>query len=286
MPVLRIATRRSLLARTQTEWVAQRLRDAHPDLDVELVTVTSAGDADTTSPLTALPQIGAFTRALEDALADGRADAAVHSLKDLPTQVPDGFVVAAVPAREDHRDALVARDGLTFDALPRGAVVGTGSPRRRLQLLEQRPDLDVRDIRGNVDTRIAKVHDGDYDAVVLALAGLRRIGRDAEATDVVDMLPAPGQGALGLECRAGDTTTIDLLRAVHDPAAATCVTAERAWLHATGAGCRTSAAALATLHDATLTLRWFHDGRRGAVTGPADRPDALGAAAAAGTTSA
>lgn len=280
MPVLRIATRRSLLARTQTEWVARRLREAHRGLDVELVTVTSAGDTDTSSPLTSMPEIGVFTRALEDAVADGRADAAVHSLKDLPTLLPDGFVVAAIPEREDPHDVLVARDGVKLDTLPSGAVVGTGSPRRRLQLHEVRPDLDVRDIRGNIDTRLSKVYDGDFDAVVLALAGLRRIGRADAVTDVLDMLPAPGQGALGLECRSDDTTTIAALRAVHDAHTATCVAAERAWLHATGAGCRTSAAALATLADGQLTLRWFLDGVRGEVSGTADRPESLGASAA------
>lgn len=278
---MRIATRRSALARAQTAWVARALAAAHPGLGVTLVEVTSAGDADPATPVTDLPQVGAFTKALQDALLDGRADLAVHSLKDLPTAETPGLVIAAVPSREDPRDALVSRSGATLGALRPGARVGTGSPRRAQQILAVRPDVDVADIRGNVDTRLTKVRDGSYEAAVLALAGLRRLGREAEACEVLDFLPAPGQGALALECRAGDAGTAGLVAALHDADAGDAVAAERAWLGATGAGCRTSAAAHAVLLDGgVLRLRWFLDGRRGEATDDRSRARALGTAAA------
>src|SRR3954470_8525332 len=204
-PAIRLGTRASTLATTQSQWVADRLAAAL-DREVELVEISTAGDT-SGRPLAQLGGTGVFVSALREALLDGRIDVAVHSLKDLPTQPADGIALAAVPEREDPRDAVVARDGLTLGELPAGSTVGTGSPRRAAQLHAFGLGLEITDIRGNVDTRIRKVREGDYDAVVLARAGLSRIGRLDEATEVLDplqMLPAPGQGALAVETRASD----------------------------------------------------------------------------------
>src|SRR5207342_1845701 len=203
---IRLGTRASLLALTQSRWVAERLSVA-VGREVELVEVTTTGDRDD-APLAQLGGTGVFVSALREALLDGRIDVAVHSLKDLPTGPAAGLALAAVPLREDPRDVVVARDGLTLGELPAGARIGTGSPRRTAQLLALGLGFDVVAIRGNVDTRIRKVSAGEVDAVVLARAGLARLGRMDEVTEVLDplqMLPAPGQGALAVECRADDT---------------------------------------------------------------------------------
>jgi len=266
---IRVATRGSALATTQTRLVVRAL-EAIGAQEVELVRVRTDGDR-LPGPLASLGGTGVFVTALREALLDGRADVAVHSLKDLPTGRVPGLVLAAVPAREDPRDALVARDGLALDALPHGARVGTGSPRRRAQLLALRPDLDVVDLRGNVDTRLARVSTGNLDAVVLAAAGLARLGRSAEMTDLLDtgrMLPAPGQGALAVECRAVDVAgspvagaprgSDDELRAlvalIDDGATRLAVTAERALLESLEAGCSAPVGALAQRDDGSLTL--------------------------------
>ncbi|MBR7743304.1 hydroxymethylbilane synthase [Phycicoccus sp. BSK3Z-2] len=246
MTALRLGTRRSALATTQSTWVADRLR-AHGH-DVELVEVRTEGDRDRTTPLAQLGGTGVFVSALREALAEGRVDLAVHSLKDLPTAPDPRVALAAVPAREDVRDALVARDGLTLGELPAGATVGTGSPRRRAQLELLGLGLEVADLRGNVDTRLAAVHEGRLDAVVLAAAGLRRLGRDAEVTEMLDpiqMLPAPGQGALAVEVRTDDDATAAAVAALDDPDARACVTAERALLAELEAGCSAPVGALA-----------------------------------------
>jgi hydroxymethylbilane synthase len=243
---LRLGTRRSALATTQSSWVADRLRDL--GLEVELVEVTTEGDRDLTTPLSDLGGTGVFVSALREALAEGRVDLAVHSLKDLPTTPDPRVVVAAVPLREDPRDALVARDGLTLAELPAGARVGTGSPRRRAQIAALGLGLDVADVRGNVDTRVRAVGEGRFDAVVLAAAGLRRLARIGEATELLDpiqVLPAPGQGALGVEVRADDADTIAAVSSLDDPDARACVTAERALLAELEAGCAAPVGALA-----------------------------------------
>ncbi|HEX6937663.1 MAG TPA: hydroxymethylbilane synthase [Actinomycetes bacterium] len=206
---------------------------------VELVPVTTYGDT-SRAALAQIGGTGVFVGALRDALLSGEVDAAVHSLKDLPTADPDGIRLAAVPTREDPRDALVARDGLTLGELPAGARVGTGSPRRAAQLRALGLGLEVVDIRGNVDTRLGMVADGRLDAVVLARAGLARLGRLDAATEVIDplqMLPAPGQGALAVECRASDTTTADQLGTLDDAVTRLAVGAERTLLAALEAGC-------------------------------------------------
>ncbi|GAA5166895.1 hydroxymethylbilane synthase [Ornithinimicrobium tianjinense] len=244
---LRLGTRASALATSQSGWVADQLRAAGHE--VELVHVRTEGDVSRAS-LSEIGGTGVFASALRDALRAGRIDLAVHSLKDLPTAPEPGLVVAAVPEREDPRDVLVARDGLTLEGLPAGSVVGTGSPRRAAQLAEARPDLVVQDIRGNVDTRIGLVRSGELDAVVLARAGLARLGRLEEATDVLPletMLPAPGQGALAVECAEADTELRTLLADCleHAPTRAA-VEAERAVLARLEAGCTAPVAALAT----------------------------------------
>jgi hydroxymethylbilane synthase len=280
---LRIATRGSKLALIQAELAASKLRAARPGLTVELVTITTAGDRDQSTPLPEGERAGWFTSAIQDALLRNEADVAVHSYKDLPTKRPRGLVIAAVPVREDSRDALVSRERLGMRGLPAGAVVGTSSPRRTAQLLELRPDLDVRPIRGNVDTRIAKVEAGEFDATVLALAGLRRLGLEARADEVFgfeEMLPAPAQGALALECRTEDAATRALLSAIDDPALRQSVTAERMFLATIDGGCSFPAAAYAEHFGTTLKLNALiaADGRivRSKMAGPAETAGGLG----------
>jgi hydroxymethylbilane synthase len=245
-PVLRLGTRASVLATTQSSHVADLVRD-RLGREVELVEVTTEGDVNR-APLAQLGGTGVFVSALRDALLRGEVDVAVHSLKDLPTAAPDGIALAAVPTREDPRDVVVARDGLTLGELPAGARVGTGSPRRVAQVHALGLGLDVVGVRGNVDTRIGKVRSGDYDAVVLARAGLARIGRLDEATEVLDplqMLPAPGQGALAVECRSGDADLVAVLAGLDDPHTRAAVEAERAVLATLEGGCSAPIGALA-----------------------------------------
>ena len=238
---VRLGTRRSLLARTQAQHVADALTRS-TGREVELVEVTTEGDL-SPEPLAAIGGAGVFVGALRTALADGRVDVAVHSLKDLPTGDAVGLALAAVPPREDPRDVLVSRggrEGALLAELPRGSRVGTGSPRRAAQLRALGYGLEIVDVRGNVDTRLRLVHDGGVDAIVLARAGLARLGRLDEVSEVLDplqMLPAPGQGALAVECRDDDPELIALLAALDDTDARATVSAERALLAALGAGC-------------------------------------------------
>ncbi len=292
MTALRLGTRRSALARTQSGQVADRLRALGHE--VELIDVTTDGDRDRVTPLRALGGTGVFVSALREALRGGRVDLAVHSLKDLPTATEPDLVIAAIPRREDPRDALVARDRLTLGELPSGSVVGTGSPRRKAQLLALGLGLEVLDLRGNVDTRLAMVRDGRCDAVIVAAAGLRRLGRAHEITEVLDpiqMLSAPGQGALAVEVRAEDDQTRSAVAALDDADTRASVSAERALLAALEAGCSAPVGALAevVLGDLgdELSLRAVvaaTDGSgelRRSVVGPIDDPAALGARLAA-----
>jgi len=287
MTALRLGTRRSPLARIQSTWVADRLRGLGHEVD--LVEVSTAGDRDRTTPLARLGGTGVFVSALRAALTQGRVDLAVHSLKDLPTIADPLTTVAAVPVREDARDALVARDGLTLGELPAGATVGTGSPRRRAQLEALGLGLVVTELRGNVDTRLRAVSEGRLDAVVLAAAGLRRLGRIGEATELLDpiqMLPAPGQGALAVEVRARDAATAAAVRALDDADARACTTAERTLLAELEAGCSAPVGALAEVVDGSdgqeLSLRavvTVPDGSadlRRSLVGAVDDPAALG----------
>jgi hydroxymethylbilane synthase len=248
---IRIGTRRSQLAMTQTGYVADLLREAL-GRDIELVEVTTEGDI-SRAPLATFGGVGVFVGALRDALLRGQVDLAVHSLKDLPTTPHEQITVAAVPVREDPRDVVIARDGLTLGELPPGARIGTGSPRRAAQLRALGLGFDVVAIRGNVDTRIRKVADGDVDAVVLARAGIARLGRLDEVTEVLDplqMLPAPGQGALAVECRAADSDLAAEVRsAIDDPRTRAAVSAERAVLAALEAGCSAPVGALAEVAE-------------------------------------
>jgi hydroxymethylbilane synthase len=248
---IRIGTRRSRLAMTQSGYVADLLRNAL-GRDVELVEVTTEGDV-SGAPLATFGGVGVFVGALRDALLRGHVDLAVHSLKDLPTTPHDQITVAAVPVREDPRDVVVARDGLTLGELPLGARIGTGAPRRAAQLRALGLGFDVVAIRGNVDTRIRKVVEGDVDAVVLARAGIARLGRLDEVTEVLDplqMLPAPGQGALAVECRAADSDLAAEVRsAIDDPRTRAAVSAERAVLAALEAGCSAPVGALAEVAE-------------------------------------
>jgi hydroxymethylbilane synthase len=243
--ILRIGTRGSALALAQTGLIADALERA--GARVEIVTVSTPGDR-SSAPIAEIG-VGVFTSALRDALADGEVDVAVHSYKDLPTAPDPRLVLAAVPLREDPRDALVARDGLTLGELPSGSLVGTGSPRRAAQLEALGLGLTIVPLRGNVDSRIRKVADGELDAVVLARAGIARLGRVSEITETLDpiqMLPAPAQGALAIECRVDDVDTEHLLQStLDDSASRAAVTAERAMLAALEAGCSAPVGALA-----------------------------------------
>jgi hydroxymethylbilane synthase len=266
---LRVGTRASLLARTQTDWVVAAL-----DVPFEIVPVSTVGDR-STAALDQIGGTGVFVSALRDALLGGEIDVAVHSYKDLPTAPADGITLAAVPTREDPRDALVARDGLTLGELPDGARVGTGSPRRAAQLRALGLGLDIVALRGNVDTRLNKVSSRELDAVVLALAGLRRIGRDDAVTEILDpiqVLPAAAQGALAVECRSGDDAAIAALASLDDPDTRAAVAAERALLTALEAGCTAPVGALAELvEDEDGATEIF---LRGSVTAP-DGSDAV-----------
>jgi hydroxymethylbilane synthase len=246
---IRVGTRRSLLATTQAGTVAELIRTVL-GRPAALVEVTTEGDLSQSSgtPLATVGGTGVFVGALREALLRGDVDVAVHSLKDLPTYSHEGVLLAAVPTREDPRDVVVARDGLTLGELPAGSRVGTGSPRREAQLQALGLGLEISGIRGNVDTRIGKVRTGEYDAVVLARAGLARIGRLDEATEVLDplqMLPAPGQGALAIECRADDVELVADLARLEDPHTRAAVDAERAVLATLEGGCSAPIGALA-----------------------------------------
>ncbi len=284
---LRLGTRRSLLATTQSGHVADALRALGHQ--VELVEITTEGDLDRATPLRELGGTGVFVSALREALRDGRVDLAVHSLKDIPTAPEADLVLAALPVREDPRDALVARDGLTLGELPAGSVVGTGSPRRRAQLAALGLGLEIVDLRGNVDTRLAAVDSGRCDAIILAAAGLRRLGRASVVTEFLDpiqMLPAPGQGVLALEVRADDERTRAIVAALDDPDSRAAATAERALLAALEAGCSAPVGALAEVvlgddgHE--LSLRAVvaaldgSDEVRRSLVGPIGEPDELG----------
>lgn len=238
---LRLGTRGSTLAMTQSGIVAEAITQAC-GVSVELVAIKTTGDRVTDRPLQAVGGKGLFTKEIEQALIDRRVDFAVHSMKDMPTDNPRELVIAAVPERVDPRDALI---GARLEDLPAGAVVGTGSVRRALQLRALRPDLEIQGIRGNVDTRIGKQRAGEYHAILLAMAGLARLGRlhdVSEAIDVDTMVPAVGQGALAVQCRRGDREVEAVLEAIHHEPTAQCVAAERAFLAAVSGGCSAPAA--------------------------------------------
>jgi hydroxymethylbilane synthase len=281
---LRVGTRASALARIQTDAVVIAL-----GVPVEIVHIVTDGDR-SGEALTQIGGTGVFASALRMALLTGEIDVAVHSYKDLPTAPADGITIAAVPEREDARDALVARDGLVLGELPGGSRVGTGSPRRAAQLRALGLGLEIVDLRGNVDTRLRRVADGELDAVVLAYAGLRRLGRADEVTEVLDpiqVLPAPAQGALAIECRADDLATIEVLAALDHADTRAAVTAERALLAALEAGCSAPVGALAeiTVSDTVGDVDILEIFLRGSVTA-VDGSDAVRLSATGSTTDA
>lgn len=252
-----IGTRTSRLALWQTQYIIARLEQAWPDLVCRTEPFITQGDKTLDKPLPQIGGKGLFTQELEQALLDGRIHLAVHSLKDLPVEDSSGLTLGAIVGRADVRDVLVTANGRTLETLPQGAIVGTSSLRRQSQLRRLRPDLDVRSIRGNVETRIRKVEEGQYDATILAAAGVTRLGLErhiAEKLPLETMLPAPGQGALAVQCRADDVETLRLLNAIHQPEVAAAVTAERAFLHALGGGCATPVAAYAVWENGRLQL--------------------------------
>ncbi|MDT8404449.1 hydroxymethylbilane synthase [Sulfuriflexus sp.] len=284
---IRIATRKSLLALWQAEHVAERLKAAHPGLEVELVTFTTEGDKILDTPLAKIGGKGLFVKELERAIFDGDADLAVHSMKDVPVELPDGLHLPVIMERHDPRDAFCSNDYASLDELPQGARLGTSSLRRECQLRERRPDLEVLSLRGNIHTRLAKLDAGDYDAIILAASGLKRVGLEdrirAELPPEIS-LPAIGQGALGIECRVDDTRINELIAVLDDPDTHICVTAERALNHRLEGGCQVPIAGFAVLDGQHLHLSGLvgrTDGSeilRGAIFGPPHEAAEMGKA--------
>lgn len=252
-----MGTRGSLLALTQTRLFTSQLLALHPDLELEEVLIQTQGDI-STEPLNQSKTPGLFVSALRDALITGEVDFIIHSMKDLPAQPFPGISTACIPVREDSRDGLVSKDNLTLSQLPAGAVVGTSSPRRAASIRRMRPDITVTSIRGNIDTRISKVENGDYGATLLAMAGLNRIGRADVVCEVFDnslLIPAAGQGALSIECREEDTDILHILASLDDPYTRLITAAERSVLVGLDAGCATAIGAWASYEQGTLTLQ-------------------------------
>ncbi|MFC6168098.1 hydroxymethylbilane synthase [Acinetobacter terrestris] len=266
MKILKIATRQSPLALWQAEHIRARLEALHADLKVELVTFVTQGDKILDTPLAKIGGKGLFVKELEAALLDGRADLAVHSMKDVPMALPEGLSLAVICEREDPLDAFVSNTYNSFDELPQGAKVGTSSLRRKTQILKQRPDLNIIDLRGNVGTRLSKLDSGLYDAIILASAGLKRLGLAERIRHTLQpeiSLPAVGQGALGLECRATDQAVLDLILPLLHAETDVCVRAERAFNAYLEGGCQVPIAGYATLNQGQIHI----EGRVGSVDG-------------------
>jgi hydroxymethylbilane synthase len=267
--MLTIGSRGSALALAQTHWIRDRILERYPGTAIRIQIIRTSADRDTKSSLRSSSAIGVFVKEIEDALLAREIDLAIHSMKDVPTRIPDALEIAAIPVREDVRDALITPGPIAaVTDLPQGAVVGTGSIRRQAQLLALRPDLQIKDIRGNVDTRLQKLADGSYQAVVLACAGLNRLGLTDKITlpiPVSQMLPAPGQGALALETRKNDTSIQELIAHINNPGTAAAVVAERAFLRGVGGGCNSPVAVHGYFQDEQLKLEGLvasPDGRR------------------------
>jgi hydroxymethylbilane synthase len=283
---IRIATRKSPLAMWQAEHVAAVLKQIHPDIEVELLGLSTQGDKILDTPLAKIGGKGLFIKELEQGMLEGRADLAVHSMKDVPVELPDGLHLAVIMQREDPRDAFVSNDYANFDELPAGARVGTSSLRRQCQLLEARPDLAIKTLRGNVNTRLRKLDEGEYDAIILAAAGLIRLGFESRIRAKIGpeiSLPAIGQGAVGIECRADDEEINALIAPLHDADTACCVHAERAMNQRLNGGCQVPIAGYAMLESGHLWLRGLvgePDGRRiirGEVEGACEEAQQMGA---------
>lgn len=256
--ILKIATRQSPLALWQANFVKERLENIHPSLTVELVPMVTKGDIILDTPLAKIGGKGLFVKELENALLEKRADIAVHSMKDVPMQFPEGLGLSVICKREDPRDAFVSNNYVSFNDLPEGAIVGTSSLRRQCQLKQLRPDLDIRSLRGNVGTRLSKLDNGEYDAIILAAAGLLRLGmkeRIASFIDVATSLPAVGQGAVGIECRMDDHLVQKLLAPLADEETTVCVKAERAMNVRLQGGCQVPIGGYAVLENNQIRLR-------------------------------
>lgn len=282
---LRIATRQSLLALWQAEYVKARLESLHSDLNVELVTMVTKGDKILDTPLAKIGGKGLFVKELESAMLEGRADIAVHSMKDVPMEFPEGLGLAVICERENPTDAFVSNTYEHLDQLPAGAIVGTSSLRREVQLRERRPDLVIKSLRGNVQTRLGKLDGGEYDAIILASAGLIRLELEERIRYRIpaeDSLPAGGQGAVGIECRMGDQATLDLLAPLNDEPTAIRVLAERALNRRLEGGCQVPIGCYAELEGDQVWLRGLvgrPDGTkvlRDEIRGPAAEAEALG----------
>ncbi len=255
--IVRLGTRKSLLAMTQSRWVKEQIEAAWPDVAVELVKVVTKGDKILDVPLAKVGGKGLFVKEIEEAMLDGRVDFAVHSLKDVPAELPQGLEVTVFPKREDPRDVLITPHGSSLDDLPEGAVVGTSSLRRMAQLRALRPDLEIKTLRGNLDTRLKKLDGGEYDAIVLAAAGLNRLGLAHRISSYFSpeiLLPAVGQGALGIEFRSADTTMREILSSIHHEPTAIAVRAERAFLARLEGGCQVPIGAHAAVDGQMITL--------------------------------
>ncbi len=254
---LRIGTRGSQLALWQANWIKETLVRKNPDLDVEIVKIKTTGDKILDVPLAKVGGKGLFVKEIETALLDNSVDLAVHSMKDVPTLLPDGLKIVAISEREDPRDVIISKEGRTLAQLQEGARIGTSSLRRQAQLAGYRPDLVMEPLRGNINTRLKKLRDGQYDAIVLAYAGVKRLGWEGEVTQVLDtdiMLPAIGQGALGIEARGDDPVTLERILFLNHSETSLCVRAERAFLHRLEGGCQVPIAAYATTDNGTVTL--------------------------------
>jgi hydroxymethylbilane synthase len=282
---IRIATRKSPLAMWQAEHVAAALKAAHPGIQVELLGMTTQGDRILDTPLAKIGGKGLFIKELEQGLLSGEADIAVHSMKDVPVELPEGLHLAVIMQREDPRDAFVSNAYKDLDSLPKGACVGTSSLRRQCQLAENRPDLQIRSLRGNVNTRLRKLDEGEYDAIILAAAGLMRLGFEQRITALIgpeQSLPAIGQGAVGIECRTDDVRVNELIAPLHHPETAVCVQAERAMNRRLDGGCQVPIAGYAMLESGNLWLRGLvgePDGSniiRGEVEGTPEEAESMG----------
>lgn len=284
-----IASRESMLAMWQAEHIKGRLKALYPDCEVEILGMTTRGDQILDRTLSKIGGKGLFIKELEQALQDGRADLAVHSIKDVPMELPEGFALAAIGERASPFDAFVSNQYARLEEMPEGAIVGTSSLRREAQLRAKFPHLTIQPLRGNVQTRLSKLDNGDYDAVILAAAGLQRLGLDGRIREILspaDSLPAAGQGALGIEIAARRTDLTDILRPLNHEETAACVTAERALARALGGSCQVPLAAYCVMEDGLLTLNGLVGHPDGSVIieasaqAPAAYADALGRAVA------
>jgi len=283
--ILRIATRKSPLALWQTHHVAQALQQTHPQLEIELVEITTKGDKILDVPLAKIGGKGLFVKELEHCLFDKRADIAVHSVKDLPVEFPEGLILPVILDRANPYDAFVSNKYANLAALPEGAIIGTASLRRQSQLLNHRPDLKIRSLRGNVGTRLSKLDQGEFDAIILAAVGLQRLNMDDRIRQIFTeniMLPAIGQGAIGIECREGDSNTMELIKVLNDPLTESKVMAERALNRRLDGGCQVPIGGFAQIEADRLTLQGFVgslDGKqvlRDSIEGSIESAESLG----------